>query len=509
MQFQIQNLNKTNSKAQSLVYFVSQKGTGDQGMKLNNIPKDLQKIVKDAEKDEVFKGEWSSTLSFRGMESQGGKNITFIGLGPEKEFTAEKARQASANAYKYLSALKTQSAVIFADGLVINKNKNADIARAAAEGVTLASYNFDTLKNMGEKKSKKKTSKAKELNIELGMGDSSAGTKKAFEQGTIIGEATNFTRWLGDMPGNRMNPKILAEETVKAAKGTKLKVTVWDKARIKKENMGSFLSVSLGSDAEPRFIMMEYKGAAASKKPICYVGKGLTFDAGGISLKPSAGMEEMKYDMCGGASVIGTMIGIAKLGLKVNVIAFVPATENMPGPSANKPGDVVQARNGKTIEVNNTDAEGRLILADALTYAAEKKPVWICDAATLTGAMVVALGNIHTGFYTSDDAVAKKVEKAAEESGERVWRMPVVQDHQDDMKGTYADLSNLASSRGAGSATAAAFLKNFVPEEVPYAHFDVAGTAWNAGNRLSYNPKKGATGSIVRTFIQMAMDHKA
>jgi leucyl aminopeptidase len=287
---------------------------------------------------------------------------------------------------------------------------------------------------------------------------------------------------LGDRPGNRMTPTILAEETQKAAKTTKLKVTVWDKARIKAEKMGSFLSVSNGSAQEPKFIMMEYNGAASSKRPICFVGKGLTFDCGGISIKPAAGMEEMKYDMCGGAAVISSA-------------------------AATKPGDIVIARNGKSIEVNNTDAEGRLILADALVYACEQKPAMILDTATLTGAMVVALGNIHTGYFTRDNDIAEMVEEASAESGELLWRMPLTDQHVKDMKGTYADLSNISNSKGAGSATAAGFLEQFVDNDIPWAHFDIAGTGWHCGNRLNYCPSKGATGVLVRTFLRMAMNH--
>jgi leucyl aminopeptidase len=234
------------------------------------------------------------------------------------------------------------------------------------------------------------------------------------------------------------------------------------------------------------------------------VGKGLTFDTGGISLKPGAKMEEMKYDMGGGAAVIGTMLAIAQLKLKINAIAFVPATENMPGSKATKPGDVHTARNGKTFEVNNTDAEGRLILSDALCWASEQKPAAIIDAATLTGAMVVALGNIHTGYYTRNSALKNKIEKAAGETGELVWNMPLTDAHAKDMKGTFADLSNISSAGGAGSATAAAFLEQFVDGDIPWAHFDVAGTAWACGNRLSYCTPKGATGVMVRTFVEVA-----
>jgi len=281
-------------------------------------------------------------------------------------------------------------------------------------------------------------------------------------------------------------------------------VTVWDKARIKKEKMGGLYGVSQGSDQEPRFIIMEYHGAAKSKKPVVLVGKGLTFDCGGISIKPSAGMEEMKYDMCGGANVIGALLAIAKLKLKVNAVALVASTENLVGPSATKPGDVHTARNGKTFEINNTDAEGRLILADALCYATELEPEVIVDAATLTGAMLMALGNIHTGYFTRNSNLKSKIEKAASASGELVWNMPLTDHHVKDMKGTFADLSNMSSGKRAGSATAAAFLEQFVGEDIPWAHFDIAGTGWATGNRLNYCPSKGASGAILRTFVELA-----
>ena len=330
---------------------------------------------------------------------------------------------------------------------------------------------------------------------------------EAFNHGTILASCTNFARRLGDMPGNLMTPTILANEAIRGAKGTALKVTAWDKKRIEKERMGGLLGVAQGSSQEPRFIVMEYNGAAKGKKPVCFVGKGLTFDCGGISIKPGAKMEEMKFDMMGGAGVIGAMLAIAQLKLKVNAIAFVPATENLVNGSATKPGDVHTARNGKTFEINNTDAEGRLILSDALVYASEQEPAIIIDAATLTGAMVVALGNIHTGYFTKDAALKTKIEKAASVSGEAVWHMPFNEHHTKDMKGTYADLSNISYSGGAGSGTATAYLEQFVAEGIPWAHFDIAGTGWGCGNRLNYCTPKGATGVLVRTFVEIAKQY--
>ncbi len=448
----------------------------------------------------VLTGSANETVFFRETNLSGARHLLAVGLGETKALDHETLRQASAAAFKELKAQKSRSAAYGMDSLP-NNDLSADLTvRAVAEGAVMADYSFS------DYKAKKDSAGGVERVFVV-----SSGKPKAYEHGLetgrIVAESVNFCRWLGDRPGNLMTPTILAGETAKAAKGTKLKVSVWDRSRIKAEKMGAFLSVSLGSVQEPRFIVMEYNGASSSKKPICYVGKGLTFDCGGISIKPSAGMEEMKYDMCGGGAVISAMLAIARLKLKVNAIAFVPSTENMPGPAANKPGDIVTARNGKTIEVNNTDAEGRLILADALVYACERKPSMIVDAATLTGAMVVALGNLHTGVFTRDAKLMGRIQRAADGAGEPVWPMPLTDSHAKDMRGTYADLSNVsAKGRDAGSATAAAFLEQFVDSDIPWAHFDIAGTAWHTGDRLPYSPRKGASGAIVRTFVQLAMD---
>ena len=470
------------------------------------MPKDLQNSLKQAEAEGGFCGKLHSKLFLPRYGSSRNHHILLVGLGPgEQALSPENLRLASVQVFQGLKGASIPQALLDLENLELEKKSEENvfqIFRALGEGLSLASYSFEDLKS--KEPSQKKSRQKQKVSIYSGL--PIAKPNRALKQGILLGEVTNLARWMGDMPGNLMNPAILAREAQRAGRGLPLKVTTWNKTRIEREKMGAFLGVARGSSADPRFLILEYRGAGANQKPICFVGKGLTFDSGGISLKPSASMEEMKYDMCGGATVIATLVGIARLGLKVNALGLVPASENMPGPSANKPGDVVRARNGKSIEVNNTDAEGRLILADALCYASEKKPAWICDAATLTGAMVVSLGNLFTGFFTNSEAMVEKVNQAAQVSGEKVWRMPLTEDHKKDMKGTYGDLSNISSNRGAGSSTAAAFLTNFVDEKIPYVHFDVAGTAWNAGNRLAYHPKKGATGSMVRTFIQMAMD---
>ncbi len=511
MKLEIKKSSLENLGVDTLVVFVSKQPAAKKkkaSSKKDDLPhvhasgvsKAIHAKIDSAASQGAFSGASNECVFFRDAHLSGAKHLLIVGLGLEKSFDHEVLRQAAASALGNLKAQKTKTAALAFDSLPHNSLSGDVITQALTEGFLLSDYSFTDFK----KKAEGATSVEKILIVCSGK---SKSFEKGIELGTILAECQNFARWLGDRPGNRMTPSNLADEAVKAAKGTKLKVNVWDKARIKAEKMGSFLSVSLGSSEEPKFIIMEYNGTSSSKKPICLVGKGLTFDSGGISIKPSAGMEEMKYDMCGGAAVIASLLAIAKLKLKVNVIGLVPTTENMPGPAANKPGDIVIARNGKTIEVNNTDAEGRLILNDALVYACEQDPAFICDIATLTGAMVVALGNIHTGFFTRNTKLAEKVEDAATTTGELVWRMPLTDFHVKDMKGTYADLSNISSGKGAGSATAAAFLEQFVDSEIPWVHFDIAGTGWHCGDRLSYAPKRGATGVMVRTFVQLAMNH--
>lgn len=483
---------------QSLVVFAKAGADKTKAAKITHA--DTAKALQTSLDEKLITGAASEVISFREARFLGYRNVISLGVGSDSKLTHEVVRQAGAALCKEVKALKTTEVFVNFDGLTGNKKDLAEYTQAFVEGIHLASYSFDDLKS-GDKK-------AEAINIHLvTKAAKDKAVINAFHQGTILAACTNFAKRLGDMPGNLMTPTILAEDTMEAARGTGLKVTAWDKKRIEKEKMGGLLGVAQGSAQEPRFIVMEYHGAAKSKAPVAFVGKGLTFDTGGISLKPGAKMEDMKYDMGGGAAVIGTMLAIAQLKLKVNVIAFVPATENMPGSKATKPGDVHTARNGKTFEVNNTDAEGRLILSDALCYASEQRPAVIIDAATLTGAMVVALGNIHSGYFTRNSALKTKVEKAAVTSGELVWNMPLVDAHVKDMKGTFADLSNISSGNGAGSATAAGFLEQFVDSDIPWAHFDIAGTAWACGNRLNYCTPKGATGVMVRTFVEIAKQY--
>lgn len=450
--------------------------------------------------EKSISGKANEVVLFRDYAAGPCRHLLVIGLGPLKSLTAESFRQCAAAIHDYVKQLNYPETFIDFDSFAV-KQKNPANLQALIEGLVLSAYEFNKLKS----KNKDKKEKAIDLLLHIALKESKTlAFKKAFLEALTLADAVNFARFLGDMPGNLMTPEILAQSAMDAAKDTKIKATIWNKERIKKERMGGLLGVSMGSEIDPRFIILEYSGTAKTKKPLVFVGKGLTFDSGGISIKPSAAMEEMKYDMCGGANVIATILAIAKLKLKVNVIGLIPATENMPGPLATKPGDVHTSRNGKTFEINNTDAEGRLILSDALAYASEQKPEIIIDAATLTGAMVVALGNTHTGYFTRNEKLKKTIEDAARITGEWVWNMPLCDFHVQDMKGTFADFSNISSGKGAGSATAAAFLEQFVEEGIPWAHFDIAGTGWAVGNRLKYCSKKGASGVMVRTFVEIA-----
>jgi leucyl aminopeptidase len=488
-------------KPQLSVVFVTQTtSTGKKKETSTNVwggPAGFRECLTRLAENKFFEGKKGESYCLREANIDGFRHILFVGLGDEKKINAENLRRAGASAYKAAKSQKASTAGLLIPNSWPKGLDAATFAAAVTEGIEMGSYVFNSLKS-------KKDEEPKVEFYLLTSGKTNKSLENAVKDASILVDSINFARWLGDMPGNQMTPAILADSAADAAKGSGIKIQVWDKARIKKEKMGLLLGVSLGSSEEPRFIVMEYKGAAASKKPVCFVGKGLTFDSGGISIKPSASMEEMKYDMCGGAAVIATILALAKSKAKVNAIAIIPSSENMPGPNANKPGDIMAGRNGKTVEVNNTDAEGRLILADALVYASELKPAVIIDAATLTGAIVVALGDMHTGYFTRDSKLVEKIEEASEASGENLWHMPLVDEHVEDMKGAYGDLSNIASNKGAGSAHGAAFLEQFVDKDIPWAHFDIAGTAWNTGHRIAYNPRKGASGVIIRTFVELA-----
>lgn len=330
-----------------------------------------------------------------------------------------------------------------------------------------------------------------------GPAASRAALTKGLQRGLAIASGVRVARENANRPGNHATPSHLASEAKKIGKEFGFKVEVFDRKDIEKIGMGSFLAVAKGSDEPPRFIVMRYEGAAASKAPIVLVGKGITFDSGGISLKPGGEMDEMKFDMGGAASVLGTMRAIGELKPKVNVVGLIVSCENMPSGRAVKPGDVVKSLSGQTIEILNTDAEGRLILCDALTYAERFKPAAVVDIATLTGACVVALGHHHSGLFTADDKLAGQLLAASRDALDPVWRMPLDDEYDEGLKSNFADMANIGGRAG-GAITAAMFLKRFTAK-YPWAHLDIAGTAWKSG------AAKGATGRPVPLLTQFIL----
>ncbi len=359
-------------------------------------------------------------------------------------------------------------------------------AAAVIEGAVLGDYEPDRLKS----------ERCKPVETLTVIGASEEEVRKS----RIIAEAQNFARDLANEPANLMTPSILAERAREMAAGAGLECEVLDRDRMKQMGMGALLGVAQGSEEQPVLIVLRYKPESpAGSGHLGLVGKAVTFDSGGISIKPSEGMDKMKYDMCGGAAVIAAMRAIAQLKPGVPVSAFIPAVENMPGGRAQRPGDIVRTFSGKTVEVLNTDAEGRLILADALSYARTLGCTHLVDAATLTGAIVVALGHVNTGVFASDETLADKVLGAAKSAGEKMWRMPLDEDYQEQLKTPFADMPNIGTRWG-GAITAATFLQAFA-NDTPWAHLDIAGTAWldDAKPYLA----KGPTGVAVRTFIEL------
>ncbi|MGB0450279.1 MAG: leucyl aminopeptidase [Porticoccaceae bacterium] len=430
-----------------------------------------------------FKGKKAETLV---MHIPGASGKRIILLGTEGATTRQqliKVIRAGASALKKTPSVK---AVWVGEGLSDDAEWEAGII---ARSIQAAGYKYNSGK-------KAKPQKLKNLTYWTASKGSLAAAKKGLAYGSAVGNGMNIARQLGNLPANICTPSYLASQARGLAKSQakvkgKAKVTtsVLSEAEMKKLKMGSLLSVSAGSDEPGKLIIIKYQGAKASVKPVVLVGKAVTFDSGGISLKPGARMDEMKYDMCGGASVIGVMNALVENQLPINVVGVIPAVENMPNGHATKPGDVVTSMSGQTIEVLNTDAEGRLILCDALTYSARFKPDTIIDIATLTGAVIGALGKETAGLLSNDDQLAEDLLSSGLRSGDRAWRLPLYEEYDELLKSNFADMANIGGPM-AGTITAGCFLARFT-EKYKWAHLDVAGTAWVGGG------EKGATGRPV------------
>jgi leucyl aminopeptidase len=421
------------------------------------------------------------------------KRLLLAGCGKSAKFDTAALRKTAGAALRYLKPRSVADIALWLDGPIAEPENVA----AAVEGAILGDFEPDALK------SDKKDVKIVDRFVVAVPGGDTAALEAAAERGRILGESQNLTRELVNEPANRLTPSILAERARTMAVEQGLNCELLDRDRMKQLGMGSLLGVAMGSAEEPVMIVLRYRPDTASQNGahLGLVGKGVTFDSGGLSIKPADGMEKMKYDMAGGAAMIGAMRAIAQLKPAIPVTALIPAVENMTGSRAQRPGDIVTSLSGKTIEVLNTDAEGRLILADALTYAKRIGCTHLVDAATLTGAIVVALGHIHVGLFSSDDALRDRVLAAAKLEGEKMWPMPLDDEYKDYLKSAFADLPNIGGRWG-GAITAAAFLKEFT-DGAPWTHLDIAGTAWL--DDAKPHMAKGPSGVGVRTFVRLAM----
>ena len=441
-------------------------------------------------------GEAKSAAKSLALAHVDGKRWLLVGLGKRDQLTAETARVAAAIARERAKEMSARRLCWQAP------NGDGAIAAALVEGTLLADYSFDTYKSAG------KDDKApKRLDALIVCGED--GQSTAVEQAKIVTEAVNEARDLQNRPANDLTPTALGEHAKAVASTIEhLSVEVEGRAGIIARSMGAFAAVAQGTQEEPALITLRYEppNLTGSAQPVLgIVGKAVTFDSGGISLKPGAKMAEMKFDMSGGAAAISAIAAIARLGLPVRIVGVVGATENLPSGNSVKPGDIVTASNGKTIEVNNTDAEGRLVLADCLCHAISLGAEQVVDLATLTGAVIIALGSTYAGLISNDDELAAKVTAAGERSGEIVWRLPLHEEYHELVKGKYADLDNAPEGRKAGTITGATFLSNFVGE-TPWAHLDIAGSAWDLGRAYV---GKGASGYGVRLLVEYARAHCA
>jgi len=419
--------------------------------------------------------------------------VLLAGAGKPDKFDAAECRKLVAAAVRHLKGKSVKSAAAALEGAYAGD----DFASAAVEGALLGNYEPDRYQTGNDKKSLESFTVA----------GTSTTLGSAAARGRILAEAQNFTRDMANEPANLLTPVKMGETARQMAAEFGLECEILDRDRMAQLRMGSLLGVAQGSAEPPVLIVIRYRPLpgttpAGAQSHLGLVGKGVTFDTGGISIKPADGMEKMKYDMSGGAAMIGAMRAIAQLKPAIPVSAFIPCVENMPGSRAQRPGDIVTAMSGKTIEVINTDAEGRLILADALPYARQQGCTHLVDAATLTGAIVVALGHLNVGLFSNNDAMRDRVLRAAQAEGERMWPMPLEDDYKDYLKSAFADLANVGGRWG-GAITAAYFLKEFA-EDTPWVHLDIAGTAWLDDAKPFM--AKGPTGLPVRTLVRLAMD---
>jgi leucyl aminopeptidase len=437
-------------------------------------------------------GKAGSTLVLRGMAGIAAERVLLVGLGERTEFGENAFRDAVRGAGNALRELGAKDAAFFLVDMKVGARHLTWNLRNAVLGLREAFYRFDQLK------SQKKAPAAALQHVAFPL-SSKAELQKTLVEATATADGIDLAKTLGNLPPNICTPAYLADEAKKLARQFKLGVEVLERADMQKLGMGALLAVASASHNPPKLIVLRYNGAAKGKRPIALVGKGITFDTGGISLKPAGEMDEMKFDMSGAGSVLGAVRALAGMKAPVNVIGVIPTCENMPGGHATRPGDIVTTLSGQTVEILNTDAEGRLILCDALTYAARFNPEKVIDIATLTGACVVALGHVASGLFANDEALAAEVLAAADEARDPVWRLPLWEEYQEGLRSNFADFANIGGRPG-GAITAACYLARFT-RKMKWAHLDVAGTAWKSGR------EKGSTGRPVPLLVRFALRH--
>jgi len=444
-----------------------------------------------------MEGKLGATLLLHNVRGTLADRVLLVGLGKERDFREREFRSAIRAAVRLLNETGSYEAVVY---LTEEKVKRREVAWRVEHAVVVAMeavYRFDQMKSQPAdvRRPLRKLTLSVPQRSDLTSGEAAAA------RGLAIAHGMDLARDLGNLPGNICTPAHLAERAQALAQELGFKCEVLERGKLEELKMGSFLSVTNGSDQPPKFIVLEYFGGPKKQKPLVLVGKGITFDSGGISLKPGADMDQMKFDMCGAASVLGAFRAVAELKAKVNLIGLVPTCENMPNGKATKPGDVVRSMSGQTIEVLNTDAEGRLILCDALTYAERYEPAAVVDIATLTGAMVIALGHIACGVFSNSDSLGRALLNAGEDAFDRGWQLPLWDDYHEALNSNFADFANIGGRAG-GSITAACFLSKFA-KKFDWAHLDIAGVAWKDGK------EKGATGRPVPLLTTWVLSQEA
>ncbi|HVJ10526.1 MAG TPA: leucyl aminopeptidase [Burkholderiales bacterium] len=435
-------------------------------------------------------GKTGSTLLLRALPGVATERVLLVGLG-EKDVSEAAYRSAVRAAAGVLKDLDAKDAALFLVDMKVGSRPVSWNVRQAVLGVREAFYRFDQLKTQ------KKSPPPALAHVLLPLSPKAELTS-ALNEATATADGADLARTLGNLPPNICTPSYLAAEAAKLAREFKLGLEVLERKDMEKLGMGALLAVTRGSHQPPKLIVLKYQGRKGGKT-LALVGKGITFDTGGISLKPAAEMDEMKYDMSGAGSVLGTIRALAGMKAPVNVVGVVPTCENMPGGAATRPGDIATSLSGQTVEILNTDAEGRLILCDALTYAERFKPDAVVDIATLTGAIVIALGHVATGLFANEQKLADEIRAAGDEAWDRVWQMPLWEDYQEQLRSNFADMANIGGRPG-GSITAACFLARFT-RKLRWAHLDIAGTAWKGGR------DKGSTGRPVPLLVRYALRH--